>query len=1062
MISRFFIDRPIFAAVISIIIVIGGLVAMFSLPVGRFPEIMPPQIQVTTTYPGADANVVSQNVAAPIELQVNGTDNMLYMSSTSSATGNMTLSVFFDVGTNPALAQVDVQNRVNLALPNLPDAVQKQGVKVEKRSTTFLMLVAIFSPDGRYDRNYINNYANLYVLDALKRVPGANQANTMGVTDSAMRIWLKPDRMAQLGVTASDVARQVAAQNQQFSAGGIGRPPTEHPVQQTFPVVTKGRLTTPGEFEDIILRATGDAAALVRLKDVARAELGLKDYSARNKLNGKTACLIAVFQQPGANALEVASDIKKTMEQMKKSFPEGLDYSIALDTTRFVSASIKEVVITLFEALILVVLVVYLFLQSWRATLIPLLAVPVSIVGTFIGMMAFGFGINLLTLFGLILAIGIVVDDAIVVIENVERNMTRLKLSPKEAAKRAMKEVTGPVIAIVLVLAAVFVPVAFLGGLTGQLYKQFAVTIAVSVAISGIVALTLSPALAALILKPLDEEKKNLFFRWFDRTFNRLTTGYTFGVKLAIRRSAIALCLCAGMILLTIGLFRTVPTSFVPSEDQGFLFATTLLPDAASLDRTEQMTDRVAAVFAKHPSVADVVQSSGYSILDSQNKTNASTLFVPLKNWDNRKQKILQSPAVMETVKKEFARMREGIAFPINPPSIPGLGGVGGFEFWIQSRGEGDMVNLEVVARDFIAKASRRPELTSLSTTLRASSRQLRVDVDREKAESLGVPVADIYDSLQTVFGSLYVSQFNKFSRLWQVILQAEPKYRTRPADIDQVYVRSRNGNMVPLKAVVNTGYVTGPDLTTRFNGFPAAKVLGEAAPGYSSGQAMAAMEEVGLQVLPQDFSFQWSGMAYQEKKSGSTSAVIFLFGIVMVFLILAAQYERWTLPFGIIMAVPFALFGALLLVWVRGIENDIYFQIGLLTLVGLAAKNAILIVEFAAIKRREGMSVVDAAVEAARLRLRPIVMTSLAFIFGCIPLAIASGASANSRHSIGTGVIGGMLGATLIAVFFIPLFFCLLEGFREKFSHRQSGGPMAPPPEGMKTGGESGNGEVR
>jgi len=1037
MISRFFIERPIFAAVISIVIVIGGLVAMFHLPVGRYPEIMPPQIQVTANYPGANADVVSQSVAAPIEIQVNGADNMLYMSSTSSAAGTMSLSVFFEIGTNPSLAQVDVQNRVNLALPQLPDVVQRQGVRVDKRSSTFLMLIALYSPDGRYDRQYIANYANLYVIDALKRVQGANQASTFGSPEYAMRIWLKPDRMAQLGVTASDVARVVAAQNQQFGAGRIGQAPTDRPVQQTFPVVTKGRLTTAGEFEDIILRASGNGAAMVRLKDVARADLGAKDYSSYHKLNRKTAVFVVVYQQPGANALEVSDRIQKAMAELKKGFPEGLDYTVFLDATKFVRSSIREVVITLFEALLLVVLVVFIFLQSFRATLIPLLAVPVSIVGTFTGMMAFGFTINLLTLFGLILAIGIVVDDAIVVIENVERNMTRLKLKPKDAAIRAMQEVTGPVIAIVLVLVAVFVPVAFLGGITGALYKQFAVTIAVSVTISGLVALTLSPALAALLLRPGDEERKNRFFQWFDRGFDRVVDGYALGVKLAIKRVAVALCLFGGMILLTLGLFRAVPTSFVPPEDQGYLFATALLPDAASLDRSERIADRVQEIVTTMPGIANIAETVGFSMLDGQYKANAATLFVPLKDYEERTERSAQAPAIMNALRKRFAHMHEAVVLPINPPSIPGVGGVGGFEFWIQSTGAGDAVKLESVTRDFIAHASHRPELVSLSSTFLASSQQLMVDVDREKAESLGVPVPDIYDSLQTVFGSLYVSQFNKFSRLWQVILQAEPKYRMRPSDVDQVYVRSRTGSMVPLKAVLTTRYVTGPDLVTRFNGFPAAKVNGDTAPGYSSGQSIAAMEEVARQVLPQDYSFEWSGQVYQEKKSGSTSGAVFLFGIVMVFLILAAQYERWSLPFGIILAVPFALFGALLAVWLRGIENDVYFQIGLLTLVGLAAKNAILIVEFASIKRREGMAIVEAAVEAARLRLRPIVMTSLAFVLGCLPLALASGASSNSRHSIGTGVIGGMLGATLLAVFFIPLFFCLLEGLRERFSRK-------------------------
>jgi multidrug efflux pump len=833
--------------------------------------------------------------------------------------------------------------------------------------------------------------------------------------------------MAQLGITASDVSNAIAQQNQQFAVGKIGQSPTDGRVEQTFSVTTKGRLTTPQEFENIILRASKDGSAIVRLRDVGRAQLGAKDYSVRTKMNGKTATLLAVYQQPGANAVHVSDQVKKTLEQMKKNFPDGIDYKIAMDSTEFVRASIKDVIITFFEACLLVILVVYIFLQSARATIIPILAVPISIIGTAIGMILFGFSINMLTLFGMVLAIGIVVDDAIVVIENVERNMEEFHLPPKEAAKKAMDEVTGPVIAIVLVLCAVFVPVAFLGGMTGQLYKQFAITIAISVVFSGIVALTLSPALAALLLRHKTGEKKG-FFKWFETFFLKITNGYTGGVAKVLRSTRTAMIVFVVMAGLTGFMFHITPTSFVPAEDQGYLFGITFLPDTASLDRTEEVGGRAAQFFMKHPAVQDVSEFAGYSLVDGALKANAGVLFISLKDFEQRKKQELQAPAILHAAFRSFSQIKEGLVMPSNPPSIPGLGNMGGFQFWILNRGDGDAAKLQAVTAKFIAQCHKQPELHGVNSTMNAYSQQLRVDVDREKAETLGVPVQNVYETLQILFGSAYVSQFNKFSRLWQVIVQAEPQYRSRPNDLTQVYVRSTDGRMVPLQAVVTMKYESGPDIVNRFNNFPAANVIGGAAPGYSSGQAIAAMERVAKEVLPEDFSFAWSGEAFYEKQAGGTSGLVFVFGLIMVFLILAAQYEKWSLPFGVLMAVPFALFGAVLSILLRGIENDIYFQIGLLTLIALAAKNGILITEFAVMKRAEGLSVYDAALEAARLRLRPIVMTSIAFILGCVPLAIATGASANSRHSIGTGVIGGMLGATLIAIFFIPMFFQLFE----------------------------------
>jgi multidrug efflux pump len=1049
-ISHFCIDRPIFATVISIIVTLGGAVAMLNLPIAQYPDITPPQITVAATYPGATADVVANNVAAPIEQQVNGADNMLYMNSSSSSTGNLTLNVFFEIGTNPELAQVDVQNRVNLALPQLPSSVQAQGIQVQKKSSAFMMVIAIYSPTERYDPTYIANYANVYVLDALKRVPGANQSSIFGTPDYAMRIWLKPDRMAQLGITAGEVQKAVTNQNQQFAVGSIGQSPTGTPVEQSFAVTTTGRLTDPAEFDNIIIRAANGDAAIVRLKDIGRAELGQKDYSIRSRFQGKPATVLAVYQQPGANALDVSKQVRATLAEMKKSFPEGLDYSIAMDTTEFTRASISDVIHTFFEALVLVVIVVFVFLQSLRATLIPVLAVPVSIVGTFMGMLALGFSINMLTLFGMVLAIGIVVDDAIVVIENVERNMTVHKLNPKDAAKRAMDEVSGPVVAIVLVLCAVFVPVAFLGGITGQLYKQFAITIAISVVISGLVALTLSPALAALLLKPGHHEKRG-FFRWFDNAFGRMTAGYTRMVKLVIKRFVVALFLFAGMIALAVVMMRSIPTSFLPPEDQGYLLGAVIMPDAASLDRTAEVSQHVTDYFMKQPAVGSVTVVNGYSLLDNQNKNNAGTFFIGFKSFDERYKfaniKTQNARAVLIGAYENLSKVREGIILPVNPPSIPGLGTTGGTEMWIQSKGDATIPQLAGVVNDFIAKAKERPELSRVTSTFNATSQQLLVDVDRDRSETLGVPIEEVYSSMQTMFGSLYVSQFNRSSRLWQVILQAEPSYRLKPEDLNQIFVRSRTGTMVPLKALATSRFVTGPDLVTRFNNFPAVKVTANAAPGYSSGQVITALEEIAAQVMPPGYGVGWSGEAYEARKAGGTSGLVFVFGLIMVFLILAAQYEKWSLPVGVLMAVPFALFGALLAILLRGLENDVYFQIGLTMLVALAAKNAILIFEFAVLNRASGESVYDSAVTAATERLRPIVMTSLAFILGCVPLAIALGASQNSRHSIGTGVIGGMLGATVIAVFFIPMFFYVLETMSEKRSGKKTPGPTGGAP---------------
>jgi multidrug efflux pump len=798
------------------------------------------------------------------------------------------------------------------------------------------------------------------------------------------------------------------------------------------PVVTEGRFNEPAQFENVILRTDQEGAAIVRLGDVGRAEEGLQNYMMRPNLNGKPAVFISVYQQPGSNALEVANGIRKTLENLKTGFPEGIDYEISLDTTKFVTASIDEVIKTLLEAVVLVVLVVYLFLQNLRATLIPTLAVVVSIVGTFVGMTMLGFSINLLTLFGMVLAIGIVVDDAIVVIEAVEANMKSKGLSARDAAFAAMKEVSGPVVAIVLVLAAVFVPTAFLGGTTGVLYKQFAITVVISVILSGFVALTLTPALAALLLDGSHGHPPKILQK-FNEWFDRLTEHYTAGVRWVLKRAALALGVFVALIVAILGLFRAVPGSFVPPEDQGFMLIAAILPDSASLDRSEVVGRRIAEIVQEHPATQFASVLTGYSMLDSQYKTNAATVFVSLKEFEARKGDGMSLDDVMASIQPRLAGIQDAVVIPLNPPPIPGLGMQGGFELWVQDLAGGDPQRLAQAVQQVVAQARQDPVLAGVNSTFNPASRQLSVKVDREKAETLGAPIADVYGSLQTLFGSLFVSQYNKYGRVWQVVLQAEPEFRNSPEDLRNIFVRGRTGEMVPLDAVTTARFTKGPDLIPRFNGFPAAKINGTAAPGYSSGQAIAAMEQLARQ-LPQGYGITWSGQAYEEKQSGGASALVFVFGLVMVFLILAAQYESWSLPGSVITAVPFGVLGALLAVWLRGLENDVYFQIGLVTLIGLSAKNAILIVEFAVLERAKGLSIVESAVEGAKMRLRPIVMTSLAFTAGAIPLAIASGAGSASRHSIGTGVIGGMVGATTLALFFVPLFYVLISQLSERF----------------------------
>ncbi len=1044
MISKFFIDRPIFASVLSIVIVLVGLIAMRILPVAQYPEIVPPQVVVSATYPGASAQTIAETVAAPLEQQINGVEDMIYMQSTSTGSGTMSLSVFFQTGTDADQATINVNNRVQRATAVLPEEVRRQGVTVTKRSSSILQIVALSSPDRRYDTIYISNYALVNVIDELRRTPGVGDASLFGASDYAMRIWLRPDKVAQYDLTPADIAAAIREQNAQFAAGRFAEEPMPGRQAFTYSVTTQGRLADPREFEQIILRSDENGGAL-RLKDVARVELGSQNYSTVATLNGAPTVPIGIYLQPDANALEVSEAVNATMQRLSQRFPDGLRYDVPFNTTTFIEVSIEEVIHTFVEAIVLVVVVVFLFLQNWRATLIPLLAVPVSIVGTFAGMYALGFSINLLTLFGLILAIGIVVDDAIIVLENVERIMTTQHKPPREAAIQAMREVSGPVIAVVLVLCAVFIPVSFLGGLAGELYRQFAVTIAVSVVISGIVALTLTPALCALLLKEGHREPWRPF-RIFNRGFDRLTQAFTSGTAFFLRHAVVALAFIAVMLGATWWLFQRVPGGLVPAEDLGSVFVVSMLPPAASLDRTLDITGKVTEGTMQNPAVADVVTLAGFDLLSGAQKTNAGVSFVSLKDWSERADPRLDARNLAPGFAALNANFRDGVVIGFNPPPIMGLSTTGGFEFYLQDRSGGSLESLAQAAQRVVQVAGQRPELAGVSTTFNTGVPQYRIDVDREKAKALGVPISAIFDTMQSTFGSLYVNDFTLFGRTYRVSLSSEPEFRHSPEDLRHVFVRSSNGTMVPLNVLLTTARTAGPDVVDRFNVFPAAKIQGNPAPGFSSSQAIAAMEQVVAQSLSSDYSIGWTGSAYQELQSAGTGSQGFLLGLVMVFLILAAQYERWSLPFAVITAVPFAVFGAILAIWLRGIENDIYFQVGLVTLIGLAAKNAILIVEFAAERYREGAPVYDAALEAARLRFRPIVMTSLAFILGVVPLAISTGAGSASRHSVGTGVIGGMLAATFLAILFVPLFFRLVTRDR---TAREAAAPPAPAPAG-------------
>jgi hydrophobe/amphiphile efflux-1 (HAE1) family protein len=1023
MFSRFFIDRPIFAAVLSIFMVLAGLASIRTLPIAQYPEIAPPVVTVRAVYPGASAEVLEQTVAAPLENQINGVEDMLYMSSNSSSNGVVEINVTFEIGTDVDQAALNVNNRVKQAEARLPQEVRRQGVTVEKNSSSFLQVLAFNSPDGTFDDLYVSNFVTLNVLDTIKRIPGTTNVQIFGAKDYAMRIWLRPDRMTQLKLTTDDLLRALNEQNAQFAAGKVGQSPTGGPQELVYTITAKGRLAEAREFENIIIRSNPDGSAL-RLKDVARVELASKDYDFIGRVNGKESALLGIFLQPGANALDVAKDVEKTMKGLEARFPVGMEYQIVYDTTRFVEVSIREVVKTLLEAMALVFLVVYLFLQNWRATLIPFAAVPVSLIGTFAGLFLLGYSINTLTLFGMVLAIGIVVDDAIVVLENVERIMHEEHLEARDAAIKAMREVSGPVIAIVLTLCAVFVPIAFLGGLTGELYRQFAVTIAIAVVLSGIIALTLTPSLCVLILKR-EHRAPGRFFTWFNAWFHRVTGRYTAGAAWMIRRGAIGLVLFIGMVAVTAGLWKFTPGSLVPDEDQGYYIGAVFLPDGATLQRTDRVVSEVLKAVQSNPANEYAVAFTGLDFIGGGFRNNAATIFVTQKHWDERPG--VGTHQLVGDYFMKTAHIKEGLVLAFAPPPIFGLGNAGGFEFYIQNRGDGGPQRLAQEMGKFLAAANKDPMLAGVQTLWRAGVPQLYVDVDREKAKALGVPINEVFDTLSATLGSYYVNDFNKFGRTWQVLMSAEPGYRNRPDSVGELYVRSENGGMVPVKALAKVSYTAGPDSLDRFNNLPAVKLLGQGAPGVSSGQAIQVVERIANQVLPTDFGYDWGGASFQEKKSSGTSTIALGLAVIMVFLILAAQYERWSLPFSVLMALPFGTFGALAAVWLTGLTNDVYFQIGLVTLLGLAAKNAILIVEYASLKHHEGLTPSGAALEAARLRFRPILMTSLAFILGVAPLAFSTGAGAGARTAVGTGVMGGMLAATFLAIFFVPFFFKLI-----------------------------------
>jgi hydrophobe/amphiphile efflux-1 (HAE1) family protein len=1050
--AKFFIDRPVFAFVIAIVIVLVGLVSIPTLPIATYPQVVPPVVQIIAVYRGGNSQDLEKTVAQPIEQQLVGLDGMLYFFSRSSNDGTLTIDVTYELGTDVDLATVKTQNKVQLALPQLPPEVQREGVTVKKVSTTFLGALALFSTDDRYDSLFLNNYVAINLLDKIGSIPGVGDTRLASNLTYGMRIWINPDKMAKLGLTATDVNNAIQEQNRQNPAGTLGQAPAPRGTDFQYPVNASGRLLVPAQFGEIVLRANPDGS-LLRIRDIGRVELGAADYKSFSRLNGKPSSLTIVYLSPGANAVETMARVKAFMEDSKKSFPPGVSYKFSYDSTRFVDAAIKDVVMTLFTAVGLVILVVFVFLQNWRATLIPLLAVPVSILGTLALFPILGFNINMTSMFGLVLAIGIVVDDAIVVVEAVQHNIDN-GLSPRDATLKAMHEVSGPVVAIACILGAVFVPVAFLGGISGQIYRQFALTIAASVLISAFNALSLSPAMSALLLRPKGETRGIVarLFGGFNRAFDWTTNKYLVGVRGFIRRSAFAAVALLAFFFGAGFLFKSLHAGFLPDEDQGVFFGAVRLPDGASLERTQRVVEDVERRVLAIPGVTDCTTFGGTDFTTSTSNSNVATLIVALAPWDERKSKDLQLESILAKAQKEFNQVQQALIFGFGLPPILGLSTTGGFEFMLEDKAGGETEQLADAAQAIVDAARKRPELTNVSSSFRPSVPQFKVELDTDKAQTMGIPVTDVYNALETFLGGLYVNDFNRFGRTWRVLMQAEPEYRDHPEDVNRYYVRTAAGSMVPLSTLVTIKPISGPEVIYRYNRFRTSKIVGQPAPGYSSGQAAAAMDEVAASAMPTGFGYEWTGTVYQQKLSQGKEGTLFGFAGIMVFLFLAALYESWAIPFAVLLAVPLGLFGALLANWLRSYDYDIYTQIGIVTLIGLAAKNAILIVEYARLRREEGLTIENAAIEAAHLRLRPILMTSFAFILGVVPLTIAQGAGGASRRALGTTVFGGMNAATILAVFFVPVLYVLVDRIAER---RKKFAPVVSDPHPAPGGGD-------
>ena len=1046
--SKFFIDRPIFAGVLSLLIFLGGLIAVRGLPISEYPNVVPPSIVVRANYPGANPQVIAETVATPIEEQINGVEGMLYMSSQATTDGLMTLTVTFKLGTDPDKAQQLVQNRVAQAEPRLPDEVRTLGITTIKASTDLTMVVHLLSPTGRYDMTYLRNYAVLNVKDRLARVPGVGDVQLFGSGDYSMRVWLDPQKVANRGLSPSDVVAAIRGQNVQAAAGIVGASPNLHGIDVQLSVNAQGRLQTEDEFGDIIVKTSADGA-VTRLRDVARIELGAADYSLRSLLDNKEAVAIPIFAAPGSNAIAISDGVRAEMADLQKSMPDGVKYEIVYDPTQFVRASIESVVHTLLEAIALVVLVVILFLQTWRASIIPLLAVPVAVVGTFGVMSVFGFSINALSLFGLVLAIGIVVDDAIVVVENVERNISN-GLSPRDATYRAMREVSGPIIAIALVLVAVFVPLAFITGLTGQFYKQFALTIAISTVISAVNSLTLSPALAALLLKGHDAPRDALtrgmdrtfgrFFAAFNRVFHRGSDAYSGGVSRAISKKTVMLAIYALLAASTLGVFKLVPGGFVPPQDKQYLIGFAQLPDGATLDRTEAVIRKMGDIVARQPGALHAVQFPGLSINGFTNSSNSGIVFVALDDFDKRKSPNLSAGAIAQQLNQQFAGIQEAFVVMFPPPPVQGIGTTGGFKLELEDRGSVGIAGMDAALKAFMAKAYQAPELAGMYSSFQVNVPQLYADIDRTKAQQLGVPVTDIFDTMQIYLGSLYANDFNKFGRTYSVRVQADAAFRARAEDIGLLKVRSTTGEMVPLSALMKVTPTFGPERAMRYNGFLAADVNGGPAPGFSSGQAKDAIARIAAETLPPGVSYEWTDLTYQEILAGNSAVLIFPISILLVFLVLAAQYESLTLPLAILLIVPMGLLAAMTGVWLTHGDDNVFTQIGLMVLVGLSAKNAILIVEFARELEFAGRTPLRAAIEASRLRLRPILMTSMAFVMGVLPLVLSRGAGSEMRHAMGVAVFFGMIGVTAFGLFLTPVFYVMLRALTGNRPLKQHG----------------------